>query len=89
MQLHVANRREFRPYLSGLAVIQAAAEQAPGEFAWRQPPFEYEYEKLPIDLLTGSPTIRKALEAGTALQCAWQAELESYAVRRGSYLQYT
>jgi len=89
VQVHVGDRREVLPYRTGLAVIQTAIEQAPGEFAWRQPPFEYCYDKLPIDLLTGSPTIRTALEAGTALQCAWQAELDSYAARRRAYLLYT
>jgi hypothetical protein len=38
-----------------------------GKLAWRQPPFEYEYEKLPIDILSGSDTMRRRLEQGAGL----------------------
>ena len=34
-------------------------------FAWRQPPYEYEQEKLPIDILAGSDALRSQIEAGT------------------------
>ncbi len=26
-----------------------------GHFAWKQPPYEYEYDKLPIEVLLGGP----------------------------------
>jgi hypothetical protein len=27
----------------------------PEQFAWKQPPYEYEREKLPIEILLGGP----------------------------------
>jgi hypothetical protein len=27
----------------------------PKQFAWKQPPYEYEREKLPIEILLGGP----------------------------------
>ena len=36
----------------------------PSAFAWRQPPYEYEHEKLPIDILAGSADLREQIEAG-------------------------
>lgn len=45
------------------------------------PPYEYEYEKLPIDLILGGDHIRIALSAGATiaeLQAEWQPDLESF-----------
>ena len=36
----------------------------PERFGWREPPYEYEHEKLPIDILAGSAELREQIEAG-------------------------
>ncbi|MDH5682436.1 MAG: DUF1343 domain-containing protein, partial [Spirochaetota bacterium] len=46
VQLHVTNRDCFKPYLTGLAVIQSLRRLYPDNFEWKSPPYEYEYEKL-------------------------------------------
>lgn len=33
-------------------------------FSWRRPPYEYEYTRRPIDLLTGSVNLTQAIESG-------------------------
>ena len=47
----------------------AAGEETklPG-FAWRQPPYEYEYEKLPIDILFGNSWARRLFEEGNGFE---------------------
>jgi uncharacterized protein YbbC (DUF1343 family) len=62
-QIHVVDRAAFRPVLTGVA-LTAAFHQADPAFAWRQPPYEYEHEKMPIDILYGSPKLREAVDAG-------------------------
>ena len=42
---------------------------------WRQPPYEYEHDKLPIDILAGSPQFRQQIEAGTDARQAIPAPL--------------
>lgn len=82
VQVHVTDRRAFRPVLTYTAAIAAARELWPGRFAWREPPYEYETVKLPIDILAGGPRWRQLLEAGRrppALQAAWQAEGDAFA----------
>ena len=37
------------------------------KFEWRQPPYEYEHEKLPFDILAGSSELREQIEAGVSL----------------------
>ena len=41
-----------------------SARRMPSTFQWRQPPYEYEHEKLPFDILAGSSELRHQIEAG-------------------------
>jgi uncharacterized protein YbbC (DUF1343 family) len=80
-QLHVTDRRAFKPYFTTLALLSVIRRLYPEGFAWRQPPYEYETERLPIDLLTGDAAIREAIDAGrliTELEAAWQPDLDDF-----------
>jgi uncharacterized protein YbbC (DUF1343 family) len=54
-QLHVVNRDEFLPVRTGFEIIRTVRSMWPGHFIWKPPPYEYEYEKLPIEILAGGP----------------------------------
>ena len=54
-QLHIVDRNIFRPFQTGIEIIRCIRKLYPGSFAWQQPPYEYEYEKLPIQILLGGP----------------------------------
>jgi uncharacterized protein YbbC (DUF1343 family) len=54
-QLHVLDRAAFRPFQTGVEIIRAIRKLCPESFAWKQPPYEYEREKLPIEILLGGP----------------------------------
>jgi uncharacterized protein YbbC (DUF1343 family) len=54
-QLHVTDRKVFRPVMTGLEIIRTIRDMCPREFAWKEPPYEYEHEKLPIEILCGRP----------------------------------
>ncbi len=60
--LHVTDRHGFEPVLAHVAILQEAVRQAKAEFEWKAPPYEYEYEKLPIDILAGNAWLRPAIE---------------------------
>ncbi len=80
-QLHVTDRRAFKPYYTTLAILAAVLKLYPGEFAWRPPPYEFETERLPFDLLTGDAAIRDGLETGRSpaeLEAAWQEPLKNF-----------
>ncbi|ODA43233.1 Uncharacterized protein THER_2044 [Thermodesulfovibrio sp. N1] len=58
---------------------------------WREPPYEYEFEKLPFDILSGSDRLRKDIEEGKSLKDMeywWNDELESFRKIREKYLIY-
>lgn len=63
-QLHVVDADAFRPVHDAVALLCAARRCAPDDFGWRQPPYEYETEKPPIDILWGHDGLRKGIEAG-------------------------
>jgi uncharacterized protein YbbC (DUF1343 family) len=91
VQVHVTDRQCFRPFSAGLAILRIALELYPRVFRWREPPFEYEYEKLPIDILAGSDLIRRQVEAHAdpgASEAAWQPGLEAFRELRSRYLRY-
>ena len=54
-QIHVIDRECFQPFQTGLIIIQNIRAFYRGQFAWKQPPYEYETEKLPIEILLGGP----------------------------------
>ena len=72
------------------AVIKCRAQSA-AEFGWRTEPYEFETERLAIDLLLGRADLRPRLEAGEPLhelEQSWGAELEAFESRRDAVLLY-
>jgi uncharacterized protein YbbC (DUF1343 family) len=63
-QLHVTDRDAFRPVETALAILRAARDLAPRDFAWREPPYEYERVRPPIDILWGGDDLRLGIESG-------------------------
>ena len=61
VQLHVLHRRQFRPYQTALHLLASIQKLWPREFAWRRPPYEYETERWPIDIIAGTDQIREHL----------------------------
>lgn len=90
-QIHVTDRRTFKPYLTSLALVALIIQLHKTDFKWKSPPYEYEFKKLPADLIIGNQEIRKALEAGagpTDLQPLWQNEEECFKEARRPFLLY-
>jgi len=90
-QLHVTDLSSFRPYRTSLSLLQAIMRLYPDEFEYKQPPYEYEYERLPLDLILGDKEIRLALEDGIdviEIERTWQKELDLYNELRSSVLLY-
>jgi len=90
-QIHVTDRQAFRPVLTGTALIQTFRRMEPTRFAWRQPPYEYEHEKLPFDILSGSSDLREQIERGVPLaeiESSWREDEDAFQTLRAQYLLY-
>jgi len=89
--VHVLDRAWFEPVLAYVAVMQEAIRQAGTNFAWNPPPYEYEYIKLPIDILAGNTWLREAIENLTPLaeiRSRFKEECSEFEPVRRQFLQY-
>ncbi len=90
-QIHVTDRKAFRPYRFGLALLEALYQTHGDSFAWLPPPYEYEWDKLPIDILLGDGALRQRIENGddvSKLEASWEKELRQYQEGLGDCLLY-
>jgi uncharacterized protein YbbC (DUF1343 family) len=90
-QLHVTDARTFLPYRTSLALLQAVVQLYPGDFRYKEPPYEYEFERLPMDLILGNRKVRQELEEGRPvreIEADWQEGLQRFMKSRTNYFLY-
>jgi uncharacterized protein YbbC (DUF1343 family) len=90
-QIHVLDRDRFRPVHTGVALLSALRGSDPDRFRWRDPPYEYEHVKLPIDILAGSSELRDQIESGTPpaeIARSWEAPVGAFNRLRERFLLY-
>jgi len=90
-QLHVTDRDAFRPVETAVAILSTVRWLAPEQFAWRAPPYEYETETMPIDILWGSDELRLAIDSAIApseILRATDRTIASFDESAGPYLLY-
>ncbi len=90
-QLHVTDRQRFKPVRTAVELLAGFRRQDPARFAWREPPYEYEHDKQPIDILYGSDRLRLTIDAGgdvDALVASWTREEDAFRRTREKYLLY-
>ncbi len=91
VQVHVTDRTRFDAFLAYVLLLHHIRKQNPRRFAWREPPYEYEYVKPPIDILFGNDRLRRTIDAGSSpkrLARRWPKQLEAFEARRQRYLLY-
>ena len=91
VQIHVIDRSRFQPVITGIAIVKVIYELYPNDFQWKEPPYEYVFDKNPFDVVAGSATLRSQIETSTPLadiQESWQAQLSEFNVHREAYLLY-
>ena len=89
--IHVIDPITYRPYRTSLALLTIIKKTYGDEFTWRKPPYEYDFERFPIDLILGDASIRLALEEGKEskeLIADYIQELEGFLEFRKPYLIY-
>jgi uncharacterized protein YbbC (DUF1343 family) len=90
-QVHVLDRQVFRPVLTGVALIDAFRRANPEKFAWRQPPYEYEHDKMPFDILSGSDELRRQVESEmpiAEIAESWRDDEKTFEALRRPHLLY-
>lgn len=91
-QIHVTDHESYRPYQTSLMLLQAVILTHKDNFQWKSTPYEYEFEKRPIDLILGDKGIRKSLESGKKigdLETEWDENLKHFLDLRQNVLLYS
>jgi len=91
VQIHVTDRDSFEPWFAGIAMTKLIHDMYRDEFRWKEPPYEYVYDKNPFDVISGTAKIREAFEKGTPLEeieHETKASLEEFKELREAYLLY-
>jgi uncharacterized protein YbbC (DUF1343 family) len=90
-QIHVTSRVDFAPVKASVSLIRECYASAQSQFKWREPPYEYEHDKMPIDILAGSPLLREQIEQQVPLEEiaeSWRPGETAFAEARKPYLLY-
>ncbi|MDY6905882.1 MAG: DUF1343 domain-containing protein [Thermodesulfobacteriota bacterium] len=89
--IHVTERDKYKSYTASLALMQAVMALHGDQFEWTPPPYEYEFEKQPIDLIIGDTAVRNQLAALAPLEtitAGWQDDLQAFDRLRKEYFLY-
>jgi uncharacterized protein YbbC (DUF1343 family) len=85
------DRRTFQPVEAGVALLEAFRASDPDQFRWKDPPYEYEFDRVPIDCLAGSAELREQIDAGTTateIARSWEAPVTRFKNIRERFLLY-
>lgn len=89
--LHVTDRESFEPVFTGLAMVKTLFDLYPQGFKWKNPPYEYVYDRNPFDVIAGTTKIREMFESGADLmeiKSFCRNGLREFSEMRENYLLY-
>jgi uncharacterized protein YbbC (DUF1343 family) len=90
-QIHVTDPGAYKPVRATCAILAAISRVQPGLWGLRPPPYEYEHERLPLDLLLGDPAARQGLLKGSSVKdmvAGWEPGLARWRQRIAPHLLY-
>jgi len=89
--VHIADRKIFEPVMTGLAMVKTIVDLYPSEFKWKNPPYEYVFDRNPFDVIAGTDKIRNLIENGNSMEdikLSWQEDVKDFKKLREKYLLY-
>ena len=90
-QVHVTDRSAYRSLRVAVDMLEEFRKEAPSQTLWREPPYEYETVKPPIDILYGSDRLRRGIDAGEraeSIVADWPQGEAAFRELRQKYLLY-
>ena len=89
--VHIADRKIFEPVMTGLAMVKTIVDLYPSEFKWKNPPYEYVFDRNPFDVIAGTDKIRSLIENDNSMEdikLSWQEDVKDFKKLREKYLLY-
>ena len=67
-QIHVTDRKTFKPWRVGQFLLRELYHQMGADFEWKEPPYEYNYDLMPIDIINGTDELRNWVENNGSME---------------------
>ncbi|MCO4754363.1 MAG: DUF1343 domain-containing protein [Bacteriovoracaceae bacterium] len=90
-QIHVTDRSKFKSWHVSQLLCQKFYQVLGADFKYKEDPYEYEFDKNPLDLINGTDKIRHWMEQGGSFEQLIDLEMdgrEQYLIQRESILLY-
>ncbi len=81
LQIHVTDVEQYKPVATAYEIFDAIIKTSPGALIFKNPPYEYEYDLMPFDILSGDSGMREALvnNVDPAIEIErWQYEIGEF-----------
>jgi uncharacterized protein YbbC (DUF1343 family) len=91
LQMHITDRNSFKPVITSIAIISTIHRLYPSDFDWKQPPYEYVFDKLPFDVINGSASVCEQIMSGVSIaeiEESWREPLKEFTEKRKPFLLY-
>jgi uncharacterized protein YbbC (DUF1343 family) len=92
IQIHITDINTFKPVATALEILDAIIETSPPDsLKFNLPPYEYEYNLIPFDILSGDSGMRETLILRNdirAEQERWASEIEEFSKEFVQMAQY-
>ena len=91
VEIYLTDVERFPAYRCGVELLATIHKLFPEVFGWRPEPYEFVSDRPAIDLLTGGPELRSALESGedpSAWMESWGADEATFREEREEILLY-
>lgn len=90
-QIHVTDRKSFEPWRLCQYLLREMYHELGSDFKWKEPPYEYEFHKVPVDLINGTDELRLWVEkrgSEEEYQTIMQKGQQEFQEQRNSVLLY-
>ena len=87
-QIHVMDHELVKSYALCLAIIRAFMDEGGESFEWRAPPYEYEYVRKPMAMITGSEDFERYFEKFNLSDPFWSQGIEDFLKKSAPFLVY-
>lgn len=92
VEIAIEDAASFPAYRCGVELVAEVHDRFPRVFGWRHEPYEFVSDRPAIDLLSGGPELRRALESGDGLAdwiSGWRADEQRFRREREDILLYS
>jgi uncharacterized protein YbbC (DUF1343 family) len=89
--VHVMSRSSFKPVITGIGMLKVMFDMYPDNFQWKNPPYEYVFDRNPFDVIMGTTATRVSIEKGetiASIEESWKTGILAFCELRTQYLLY-